>query len=407
MNHLETWGLADSRKVPAEELNSRMIRFRQMMDRKHPQWKLALFVSKINLYYFTGTMQDGFLAIPRDEEAVLWVRRSYERALDESLFPNIRPMGSYRDAVQGMGSYPCPVHMETERVPLAMYQRMQKYFGFTACLPLDTEIMAVRSIKSPYELSCMCRSGHAHKIVMEDRIPHLLREGMSEAELSAALFTVMMEEGYHGVSRFGMFETEIVVGQIGFGISSIYPAYFSGPGGHIGLSLAVPSLGNRERRLKKGDLVFVDIGFGVDGYHTDKTMTYMFGKKLPEDAVATHERCVAIQDEIASLLKPGAIPSEIYNRIMSGLEPDFLENFMGFGKRTVRFLGHSIGLLVDEQPVIAQGFDEPIQEGMVFAVEPKKGIAGIGMVGIENTFIVTADGSECITGNSRGLIPVY
>jgi len=44
---------------------------------------------------------------------------------------------------------------------------------------------------------------------------------------------------------------------------------------------------------------------------------------------------------------------------------------------------------------------------MVFALEPKKGIENIGMVGIENTFIVTAKGGECITGDDRGLIPIY
>jgi len=404
---LKSRGFADSKKVPAEELKSRMDRFRRIMDQRHPGWRLAIFVGKINMYYFTGTMQDGFLAIPRDEEAVLWVRRSYERALDESLFPVIRPMRSYRDAAQAMGSFPCPVYMETELVPLAMYQRMQKYFGFTGFLPLDSEIMAIRSVKSPYEISCMRRSGLIHKTILEDRIPHVLKEGMSEADFSAILFNIMMEEGYHGVTRFGMFGTEMVLGQIGFGDSSIYPSYFDGPGGHKGLSPAVPILGSRERRLRKGDLVFVDIGCGVDGYHTDKTMTYMFGKKLPDYAIEIHERCVAIQDEIASRLKPGAIPSEIYNEIMSGLEPDFLENFMGFGSRTVKFLGHGIGLVIDELPVIARGFDEPVREGMAFALEPKKGIAGIGMVGIENTFIVTAEGSECITGTGRGLIPVY
>ncbi len=404
---MAAWVLADNKKVPEEELKSRMARFRKIMDERQPEWRLAIFVSKVNMYYFTGTMQDGFLAIPRDGEAVLWVRRSYERALDESLFPDIRPMQSYRDAAQAMGMFPCPVHMETEKVPLAMYQRMQKYFGFTACLPLDAEIMAIRAVKSPYELSCMRRSGQAHKRFLEDRVPQVLREGMTEAELAADLFSIMMEEGFHGVTRFGMFDTEMILGQVGFGDSSIYPSYFNGPGGHVGLSPAVPALGSRERRLKKGDLVFVDIGFGVDGYHTDKTMTYMFGQKLPDYAIEIHERCVAIQDRIASLLKPGAIPSKIYQEIMSGLEPEFLENFMGFGKRTVKFLGHGIGLVVDELPVIAQGFDEPIQEGMAFALEPKKGIAGIGMVGIENTFVVTADGGECITGSSRGLIPVY
>jgi Xaa-Pro aminopeptidase len=79
---------------------------------------------------------------------------------------------------------------------------------------------------------------------------------------------------------------------------------------------------------------------------------------------------------------------------------------MGFGNRKVKFLGHGVGLTINELPVIAQGFDDPIQEGMVFALEPKKGIKDIGMVGIENTFVVTPDGGRCITGNHPGLIKV-
>ena len=79
---------------------------------------------------------------------------------------------------------------------------------------------------------------------------------------------------------------------------------------------------------------------------------------------------------------------------------------MGYGKRQVKFLGHGIGLTVDEYPVLAKGFKEPLKENMVFAVEPKKGIEGIGMVGIENTFVVTPEGGRCITGSSPGLILV-
>ncbi|NMB96357.1 MAG: M24 family metallopeptidase, partial [Clostridiaceae bacterium] len=153
-----------------------------------------------------------------------------------------------------------------------------------------------------------------------------------------------------------------------------------------------------------GDLVFIDVGCGIEGYHTDKTMTYMFGKTLSFEAIDAHKKCVEIQNEIADMLKPGEAPANIYNKIMSKLEPDFLNNFMGFEKRKVRFLGHGIGLLIDELPVIAEGFTEPIQENMVFAVEPKKGIKDIGMVGIENTFIVTPKGGKIITGNCTGLI---
>ena len=79
---------------------------------------------------------------------------------------------------------------------------------------------------------------------------------------------------------------------------------------------------------------------------------------------------------------------------------------MGYGDRKVKFLGHGIGLHVNELPVLAKGFDEPIQEGMVFAVEPKVGIRDIGMVGLENTFIVTAEGGVCVTGNHPGLMKV-
>jgi Xaa-Pro aminopeptidase len=110
---------------------------------------------------------------------------------------------------------------------------------------------------------------------------------------------------------------------------------------------------------------------------------------------------------MAAMLVPGAIPSQIYQTIMDRLSPDFLENFMGFGNRQVRFLGHGIGLTIDEMPVIAKGFDEPIQEGMVFALEPKKGIPDVGMVGIENTFEVTPNGGRCITGDNPGLIKVF
>jgi Xaa-Pro aminopeptidase len=92
---------------------------------------------------------------------------------------------------------------------------------------------------------------------------------------------------------------------------------------------------------------------------------------------------------------------------MDSLSKEFLNNFMGFGSRPARFLGHGIGLQIDEAPVIAKGFDEPLQEGMVMALEPKKGIPGVGMVGIENTFIVTTEGGRCITGTHPGLLPVY
>lgn len=396
-----------SQTVPLSELQDRMTRFRDRMDVACPHWELVALFGRINQYYFTGTMQDGVLLIPRDAEAVYWVRRSFDRAKDESLFPRIEPMTSFRDAAQAMGRIPAQLYLETELVPLALLQRFQKYFPVSECKSVDLQVAAVRAVKSPFELEIMQRSGEVHRRILEERLPGMLREGMNEAQLAAELYLVMVEEGHQGVARFGMFQTEIALGHICFGPSSIYPTSFDGPGGNFGMGPAVPVLGSRVHTLKKGDLVFVDIGCGVEGYHTDKTMTYMFGGPLPKEVVAAHEQCVAVQNQVAEQLRPGAIPSEIYQSTMAGLSSDFLCNFMGFGTRQARFLGHGIGLLIDELPVIAKGFDEPLQENMVFALEPKKGIEHVGMVGIENTFIVTPDGGCCITGEHPGLIPVY
>ncbi len=271
---------------------------------------------------------------------------------------------------------------------------------------LDKVVLSVRAIKTPYELDWMERSGKQHNDLLQNIVPPLLKEGMSEADFVAVLFEKMIKHGYHGVCRFSMFQTEMVVGQIGFGESSLYPTSFDGPGGAYGMCPAVPLVGSRERKLKKGDLVFVDIGFGMNGYHSDKTQVYMFGGKPDEETIKAHRECIEVQSRLASLLKPGAIPSEIHNAVMGELSDDFKQNFMGFGGRQVKFLGHGIGLNIDEPPVIAYGFNYPLAENMVIALEPKKGIKKIGMVGVEDTYIVTPEGGRCITGGGSDIVVI-
>ena len=393
-------------KVPESELKNRMRRFVAQMDSTSPDWKIGVIFGKIHLYYFTGTMQDGMLVIPLNDDAVLWVRESYERATDESLFPDIRKMNSYRDAAAVMGALPETVYLEMDFVTLEQFRRLQKYFPFTDAKALDAQVAHIRSVKSAYELSLMEHAGAIHRHVLEDCVPGLLEEGIDEVEFGCDLYSLMVKEGHQGIIRFGMFN-EMVLGQIGFGTSSISPTCVNTAGGISGMHPAVPLMGCREKKLTPGDLVVIDIGCGYKGYQTDKTMTYMFGKPIPEDAILAHQQCVRIQDRLATLLKPGAIPSEIYTTIIEEQSPEFLENFMGFGSHRVKFLGHGIGLWIDETPVIAKGFDEPLQEGMVFAIEPKKGMPDVGLVGIENTFVVTRQGGRSITGTNPGLIPVY
>jgi Xaa-Pro aminopeptidase len=289
---------------------------------------------------------------------------------------------------------------------VSIIERLQKAFQIQTMGSLDKTMLMVRAIKSPYELHWMQSSGKTHCDFLTNVVPGLLREGINEAEFVGELFNSMVKHGYHGVSRFSMFQTEMVVGQVGFGENSLYPTSFDGPGGALGMSAAVPIVGSRERKLKKGDLVFVDIGFGMNGYHSDKTQVYSFGAQPSDDVIIAHRACIEVQQRLCDMLKPGMIPSQIYQTVMLELSDAMKQNFMGFGKRQARFLGHGIGLHVDEWPVIANGCHDPLQENMVLALEPKKGIAGVGMVGVEDTYIVTPDGGRCITGGGKDIIVI-
>ena len=95
------------------------------------------------------------------------------------------------------------------------------------------------------------------------------------------------------------------------------------------------------------------------------------------------------------MLRPGAVPAEVYGKLCACVDPAFRAGFMNGCK----FLGHSIGLTMDESPVLARGFEEPIRTGMTFAVEPKIALEGIGLVGCENTYEVVSDGpARSLTG---------
>lgn len=394
-------------KVPANELKLRMESFHQFMNEMHPNWKIAVIFSNIHLYYFTGTMQKGMLMIERQGNSVFWVLRSYERALDESEFFCIKPMASYREAAKEYSYTQETIYMETEMIPIGYYNRFNNYFGFSQVESIDKIIAKLRSVKSEYELSLMKISGEIHRKVLEEYVPTIIKEGMSELDLASKVWNLLVDEGHHGISRIGMFDTEMLFGIVSFGENSLYPTNFNGPGGNKGISPPVPLLASRERKLVHGDLIYVDIGCGYNGYQTDKTMIYSFGVPQEQAVIDVHNQCVQIQDDIASLLKPGAIPSEIYHSVIQSLDVEFIKDFMGYGNRAVNFLGHGIGLWIDETPVIAKGFNEPIQENMIFALEPKKGIKGVGMVGIENTFCVKKEGGVCLTGNHKDLLTVY
>jgi Xaa-Pro dipeptidase len=396
-------------KLTKQELENRIEKFIIKMNHACPDWDTAVIVSRVNQYYFIGTIQDAVLFIKKDGTVCYFARRSYERAMNESPLAEegiIKPMESYRDAAAGIGAQLGNVYIESEVMTAAIYDRLSKHFIFQRKGSLDRVAFTVRAVKSAYELALMEEASRRSNELLVNIVPTLVYEGITEAELVGAIYHEMMKLGHHGLTRFYMFQTEMGLGQVAFGESALTPTAFDGPGGAYGMSAAVPLIGSYHRRLKKGDIFYVDIGFGMDGYHSDKTQVYSFGAKPPEEAVQAHNLCRRIIKKTAAELKTGNIPAEIYRKIMSGLTEEERFNLGGYGNRKIKFLGHGIGLQVDGYPVIAEGFNEPLETNMTIALEPKKNLAGIGMVGVEDTFVVTPEGGRCITGGCRDIIEI-
>lgn len=388
------------RPVPASELEARLERFRRAMDAAHPGWEMAAVNNKVAMYYFTGTIQDGVLLI-RPQDAVFWVRRSFERACNESHFSDIRPMHSFREAAAFYGSAPKVMYVETKKATLDWERMLHKYFAFEELGSFDSVLQDLRMVKSEYELKQMEQSGAIHETVLDIVAPKLIHGGISEAQLAIALYSEMVQRGSHGTARFNQALGEEAVGIASFGKSGLVRTGFDGPGGTDGTCIAVQSIGNAFRKLQSGRLVYLDIPCGFDGYHTDKTVVYYYGD-LAKDEQSKHlieaqQRCLELEQEVVRLMVPGEPIENLYLRTMDKFDNIYGDAFMNGGK----FLGHSIGLVMDEAPAIAKGFKQPLQPGMTFAVEPKIALPGLGMVGTENTYVVTEKGARSLTGSSH------
>jgi len=388
-----------------QELDERAARFLKRLNALNPDWDTAFIINKTNMYYFTGTRQDGVLVFKRNGDRKLFARRSFNRAKDESPLDAIFPMRSYGDVAAEIGADAGHLLIENDTIPVSLFKRITSKIKYDGILPVEKAVSDVRAVKSPWELTIIEEVASRQNEIMRKVIPQLLTVGKSETEFYGDLKHEMLRRGHMGFVRFNAFQEELMGCQFGFGENSLDPCAFDGPGGMRGMYPAAPFAGDRNRFLKKGDLVFVDLSFAMGGYHTDISQAYSVGMHQNDEVENYHAQCKGILEKAASLLKPGVTPAQIYENATPFEDNIFMSHFMGM-ENPVRFLGHSFGLTVDEKPVIAKGFDEPITENMVFAIEPKRGVEGHGYVGVEEDFLVTKDGCHCISGGAQDIIIV-
>lgn len=381
--------------VPEEEIRRRISSLQRRLEEAGLHG--CLILEKINLFYYTGTMQNGALYVPPSGEPIFFIRRSLERGMQESPLKVLRKYKRFKDILPDLaGRDISRLGIDETTTPVRLFSLLKEAFPATAFEDISVILDEIRAIKSAYEIAQIREAGKRHALLYE-RIPGFIREGMTEWELGSSIVAAMFDLGFTGFMRLAGFNSELFCGNICFGESGIAPCAFGGPGGLVGQSPAFPLLGSY-RTLHKGDIIFIDTGFGYNGYYTDTTRIFSLGTPRPE-AMDAHHVCLVLQEEIRRMLRPGVRPSEIYEAIYneSVYPKDFAQGFMGFEGNQVPFLGHGIGLVVDEFPAISKRIEYPLQENMVIAVEPKKGLPGIGLVGIENTYVVTHGGGERVT----------
>lgn len=399
--------------MPAEEVSRRHAVCRQLMDSQLPEAGGLLVFSRLAIYYLTGTFGNGVFWLPREGQPVLMVRKGMERARMESPLTTIVPFRSYSDIpglCAGAGSpLSQVVGAEMNGLSWNLANLITSRLSDVRFVSGDMALTRAQAQKSEWELSKIRLCGQRHAKAMAELLPARLRVGMNERQVSHAVWEAFFELGHPGMIRMGAHGEEIFLGHIAAGDSGNYPSVFNGPLGLRGEHPAIPFMGYAGQVWRKGQPLSVDCGFALEGYVTDKTQIYWAGPKesIPDEVASAHGFCMDVQAYVAEHLLPGSIPAEIYAHCLEWARREgFAEGFMGLGGNKVPFLGHGIGLVVDAWPVLAKGFEEPFQAGMVMAVEPKMGVPGVGMVGVENTFEVTPAGGVCLTGGSYDMICV-
>ncbi|RLE24307.1 MAG: aminopeptidase P family protein, partial [Acidobacteria bacterium] len=308
-----------------------------------------------NLYYFTGTTQNGILFIFDDGRHLFLVRKSLERARNESALTEIDGFRSLRelsDRLKGAyGKLPGKIGFEGGVVPVSLFDRYQQALPDCEFFNVSTEIRWLRSIKSEFEQGCMREAGKQTAAVFQ-HMKEFIRPGLTEIEIAAEVEYIARKNGHQGIIRMNGFNAELYYGVITAGESANLPTNFDGPSGSSGLYPSAPHPAGRVA-VKGGKPVLVDFMGAYMGYLCDETRVYFPGEPSQE-VIRLHNNCVQIQSFISERLKPGIIPAQLYEDTKTyAKEMGFTENLMGFGTNQVKFFGHGLGLEVDELPVIA------------------------------------------------------
>ncbi|MEW6350569.1 MAG: Xaa-Pro peptidase family protein [Thermodesulfobacteriota bacterium] len=381
---------------PLEEIRSRIARLQSLM--AHDDVDAALIVQRADLYYLSGTGQDAHLFVPREGNPLLMVRKSLERAIEDSPFAHITAIQNISDVRERIAeAFPGPfktLGMELDVLPVNLFRKYEEVFPEAAIVDVSPAVRAVRMVKSPLELG-LIRKAAEMNASMFSAAGELLEEGMTEMEFAGLLEAHYRKLGHQGYVRVRGFNQEVFYGHVMSGPSLAVPSCSVGPTGGPGPNPSFPQ-GAGPRRIGRHEPVSVDFVGVWQGYAVDQARTYFLGQP-PEKFRRAHEKALEIQNRIVSAGIPGTRAEDLYDLAVEiAQEAGLREGFLGH-PQPVAFVGHGVGLELDELPVLGRRSPHVLEPGMVVAIEPKFIFPGEGLAGIENTFVVTEHGMERLT----------
>lgn len=384
--------------ITKDEARQRISRMQSLLEEKGLDG--ALFIFPIDVYYFTGTRQNSALWIPACGEALLLVRKSLSRAKEEAAIADIRPFPSSKEFPGLFGDDIKKIGLTFDVAPVQQMNYYAKLLPGRELVDISGLNRELRSVKSPFELEQLRQSGSELCGVFA-QVPQFLKAGMREVDLAAEFEYRLRKAGSEGYVRMRAYNQELFMGLAVSAGGASY-GFFDGAVTGQGLSNAAPH-GASRLPVRENEPIMVDYTAVFNGYITDMTRIFVIGQLDPELQRA-FDVSLEIQAYLQGALKPGAVCEELFQAALDIANKAGLgQNFMGMPGEQARFVGHGVGLELDEFPVIAQGFKVPLQEGHVIAIEPKFVIPGKGVIGIENTFAVSPEGGEKITAMSDSI----
>lgn len=353
----------------------------------------CLLTNGINLFYATGHIYSGYFYLPAEGEPWYFVKRPNGLVGEHVVY--LRKPEQLPDLFRENGlSMPQHLLLEADELTYTDYTRLQSTFQPQTTGNATALLRQIRRVKTPWEIEQTRLCARRHEAVYQE-IPACFRPGMTDLEFQYEIELRMRKHGSLGLFRAFGPNMDIYMGSILAGPNAETPSPFDFALGGGGMDASCP-LGANGTPLEEGMAIMVDMAGNYTPYMTDMTRVYSVGK-LRDEAYRAHEVSRRIHQETEAAARPGVACADLYQLALRIVEEEGLASYFMGTKQQAKFVGHGVGLQINELPVLTPRSKEILEENMIFALEPKFVLPGIGAVGVENTYLVTAQGCEKLT----------